>query len=159
MWIVEVEMAFSQLGVTDKEFEAKLRWGVTLIAEHLNYLADEIYKKPAIIYNYLKALKPLYVRLNDDGNTIAAFDLVLPKVGTLITGSQNEECINMLDARIKEFDLSRDQYQWYLDLRRHGIIKHSRFSVAFNLMVFLTTALTDVRDAVPFPRWYGKAIN
>lgn len=145
--------------VTAKEFETKLQWGVALTAEHLSYLADEIYKKPVIIYNYPKALKPFYVRLNDDGNTVAAFDMALPKVGVLITGSQNEERINMINARIKEFNLPKDQYEWYLDLRRHGAVKNSGFSLSSDLMVLLTTGLTDVRDAIPFPRSYGKAIN
>lgn len=145
--------------VTTKEFETKLQWGVGLTSEHLSYLADEIYKKPFIIYNYPKALKPFYVRSNDDGHTVAAFDMILPKVGVLITGSQNEERINMLNARIKEVNLPRDQYEWYLDLRRHGSVQHSGFSLSFDLMVLLTTGLNDVRDAIPFPRSYGKAIN
>ncbi|GLT64819.1 hypothetical protein SLA2020_372890 [Shorea laevis] len=145
--------------VSVKEFETKLQWGVALTEEHLRYLADEMYAKPVIIYNYPKKLKPFYVRLNDDGNTVAAFEMVLPKVGTLITGSQNEERINMLSARIKEFDLPKEQYEWYLDLRRHGTVKHSGFSLAFDLMVLLTTGLTDVRDAIPFPRSCGMEIN
>ncbi|GLU08030.1 hypothetical protein SLE2022_249600 [Rubroshorea leprosula] len=145
--------------VTDKEFETELQWGVALTAEHLSYLADVIYKKRVIIYNYPKELKPFYVRLNDDRCTVAAFEMVLPEVGTLITGSQNEERVNMLSARIKEFKLPRDQYEWYLDLRRHGTVKHSGFSVAFDLMVLLATGLTDVRDTIPFLRSDGNAIN
>ncbi|GKU85930.1 hypothetical protein SLEP1_g529 [Rubroshorea leprosula] len=145
--------------VTDKEFETELQWGVALTAEHLSYLADVIYKKRVIIYNYPKELKPFYVRLNDDRCTVAAFEMVLPEVGTLITGSQNEERVNMLNARIKEFKLPRDQYEWYLDLRRHGTVKHSGFSLAFDLMVLLTTGLTDVKDTIPFLRSDSKKIN
>ncbi|KAG4137816.1 hypothetical protein ERO13_D07G095300v2 [Gossypium hirsutum] len=145
--------------VTDKTFETKLRWGVPLTAEHLSYLADDHYKRPVIIYDYPKAVKPFYVRLNDDGKTVAAFDMVVPKMGTVITGSQSEERLDMLSARMKEFDLSRDQYEWYQDLRKHGTVKHSGFRLGFDLMVLLMTGLTDVRDVVPFPRTHGKANN
>ncbi|KAE8685289.1 Asparagine--tRNA ligase [Hibiscus syriacus] len=145
--------------VPDKAFEAQLQWGVPLTAEHLSYLADDHYKRPVIIYDYPKAVKPFYVRLNDDGTAVAAFEMVVPKIGTVITGSQNEERFDMLSTRIKEFDLSRDQYDWYLDLRRHGTVKHSGFSLQFDLMVLLTTGLTDIRDAIPFPRSHGKTNN
>ncbi|XVE78163.1 hypothetical protein DITRI_Ditri13aG0122000 [Diplodiscus trichospermus] len=145
--------------VTDKAFETQLQWGVPLTAEHLSYLADEHYRKPITIYDYPKAVKPFYVRLNDDGKTVAAFEMVVPKIGKVITGSQSEERFDMLNTRIKEFDLSRDQYEWYLDLRRHGTVKHSGFSLGFDLMVLLTTGLTDVRDVIPFPRSHGKANN
>ncbi|KAL5862038.1 hypothetical protein ACOSQ4_003334 [Xanthoceras sorbifolium] len=145
--------------VTDRIFEIKLEWGVALTSEHLSYLADEIYKSPVIIYDYPKAVKPFYARLNDDGKTVAAFDVVLPKVGTLITGNQNEERMDKLAMRIKELGLPREQYEWYLDLRRHGTVKHSGFSLGLDLMVLYTTGLTDVRDVIPFPRSFGKANN
>ncbi|MBA0605632.1 hypothetical protein Godav_018185, partial [Gossypium davidsonii] len=153
--------------VPDKAFETQLQWGVPLTAEHLSYLADDHYQRPVIIYDYPKAVKPFYVRSNEDGKTVAAFELVVPKVslnfikrepklyvqiGTVITGSQNEESFNVLNTRITEFDLSIDQYEWYLDLRRHGTVKHSGFSLRFDLMVLLTTGLIDVRDVIPFPR-------
>ncbi|XP_016696518.1 asparagine--tRNA ligase [Gossypium hirsutum] len=85
--------------------------------------------------------------------------MVVPKMGTVITGSQSEERLDMLSARMKEFDLSRDQYEWYQDLRKHGTVKHSGFRLGFDLMVLLMTGLTDVRDVVPFPRTHGKANN
>ncbi|KAM7527479.1 hypothetical protein LguiB_030889 [Lonicera macranthoides] len=124
-----------------------------------SYLVDEIYKRPVIIYNYPKELKPFYVRLNDDGKTVAAFDLVVPKVGTLIRGSQNEERLDTLTTRIKELGLENEQYQWYLDLRRHGSVKNSGFRLVFDLMVLYTTGLNDVRDVAPFPRSCGKAFD
>ncbi|XP_012490912.1 asparagine--tRNA ligase, cytoplasmic 2 [Gossypium raimondii] len=145
--------------VTDKAFETQLQWGVPLTDEHLSYLADDHYRRPVIIYDYPKAVKPFYVRLNDDGKTVAAFEMVVPKIGTVIIGSQNEERFDMLNARIKEFDLSKDQYEWYLDLRRHGTVKHSGLSLGFDLMVLLATGLTDVRDVIPFTRTHGKANN
>uniref|UniRef100_A0A5B7BRA9 asparagine--tRNA ligase n=1 Tax=Davidia involucrata TaxID=16924 RepID=A0A5B7BRA9_DAVIN len=145
--------------VTDKKFEAKIEWGVSLTEEHESYLADEIYKRPVIIYNYPKELKPFYVRLNDDGKTVAAFDVIVPKAGTLIRGSQNEERLNMLSTRIKELGLPKEQYEWYLDLRRHGTVEHSGFSLVFDSLVLYATGLTDVRDVIPFPRRSGKSNN
>ncbi|KAF5746255.1 hypothetical protein HS088_TW06G00425 [Tripterygium wilfordii] len=143
--------------ITGKIFETKLEWGVALTPEHLSYLADEIYKRPLIIYNYPKGTKPFYVRINADGKTVAAFDMIVPKVGTLVTGSQNEERINVIEERIKESGLPREQYEWYLDLHRHGTVRHSGFSIRFDLMVLFITGLVDVRDVVPFPRSFGKA--
>ncbi|KAA8543561.1 hypothetical protein F0562_021693 [Nyssa sinensis] len=145
--------------VTDKKVEAQIEWGVSLTEEHESYLADEIYKRPVIIYNYPKGLKPFYVRLNDDGKTVAAFDVIVPKVGTLIRGSQSEERLNMLSTRIEELGLPKEQYEWYLDLRRHGTVKHSGFSLVFDSLVCYATGLTDVRDVSPFPRSCGKANN
>ncbi|KAK8694160.1 hypothetical protein V6N13_071716 [Hibiscus sabdariffa] len=142
---------------TDKAFETQLQWGVPLTDEHLSYLVDDHYKRPVIIYDYPKAVKPFYVRLNDDGKTVAAFEMVIPQIGTVVTGSQNEERFDILNTRIKEFDLSKDQYEWYLDLRRHGTVEHSGFSLGFDLMVLLSTGLTDVRDVIPFTRSHGKA--
>ncbi|KAG5252247.1 asparaginyl-tRNA synthetase family protein [Salix suchowensis] len=178
MWMVEVQMAFSQLedamNCADEYFKflckwvvenvadifgIKQEWGIALTPEHLSYLAEAVYNNPVIIYNYPKEHKPFYVRLNDDGKTAAAFDLVVPKTGTIISGSQSEERIEMLDARIEELHLPREQYDWYLDLRKHGTVEHSGFSLGFDLMVLFTTGLPDVRDVIPFPRSYLKANN
>ncbi|GMI66352.1 SYNTHETASE C2, ASPARAGINYL-TRNA SYNTHETASE 2, asparaginyl-tRNA synthetase 2 [Hibiscus trionum] len=145
--------------VIDKAFDTQLQWGVPLTDEHLSYLADDHYRRPVIIYDYPKAVKPFYVRLNDDRKTVAAFEMVVPQIGTVVTGSQNEERFDILNTRIKEFDLSKDQYEWYLDLRRYGTVKHSGFSLGFDLMVLLATGLTDVRDVIPFTRSHGKANN
>ncbi|KAK3004663.1 hypothetical protein RJ639_018280 [Escallonia herrerae] len=145
--------------VTEKTFGTKIEWGVSLTEEHESYLADEVYKRPVVIYNPPKELKPFYVRLNDDGKTVAAFDVVIPKVGALIRGSQNEERLNVLSTRIKELGLQKQHYDWYLDLRRHGTVKHSGFSLGFDLMILFATGLNDVRDVIPFPRSCGKANN
>ncbi|KAJ7950565.1 Asparagine-tRNA ligase [Quillaja saponaria] len=145
--------------VAENTFETNLEWGVALTAEHLSYLADDIYKKPVIIYNYPIEVKPFYVRLNDDGKTVAAFDIVVPRVGTLVSGSQNEERLDMITARTKELHFPTEQYEWYLDLRRHGTVKHSGFTLRFDLMALFITGLTNVRDVIPFPRSYGKANN
>ncbi|CAA3001419.1 asparagine--tRNA ligase, cytoplasmic 2 [Olea europaea subsp. europaea] len=145
--------------VTEKQFETKVEWGVSLSEEHESYLADEIYKKPVIMYNHPKEIKPFYTRLNDDEKTVAAFDVIVPKVGTLIRGSQNEERFNVLSTRITEMGLAKEQYEWYLDLRRHGTAKCSGFTFLFDSLVLYATGLDDVRDAVPFPRSFGKANN
>ncbi|XP_059660047.1 asparagine--tRNA ligase, cytoplasmic 2-like [Cornus florida] len=145
--------------VKDKKFEAKLEWGASLTEEHESYLADEIYKKPVIVYNYPKEVKPFYVRLNEDGKTVAAFDVIAPKAGTLIRGSQNEERFNVLSTRIQKLRLPKEQYEWYLDLRRNGTVKHSGFSFVLDVMVLYATGLTDVRDVIPFPRSCSKVNN
>ncbi|XP_027113941.2 asparagine--tRNA ligase, cytoplasmic 2-like [Coffea arabica] len=142
--------------VPGKKFEAKPEYGFTLTEEHESYLADEIYKRPVIIYNQPKEIKPFYVRLNDDGKTVAAFDVILPKVGAVIRGSQNEERFDWLSPRMKELGLTNREYEWYLDLRRQGTVKHSGFSVALDLLVIYATGLNDIKDVVPFPRIYGS---
>ncbi|XP_057534670.1 asparagine--tRNA ligase, cytoplasmic 2 isoform X1 [Amaranthus tricolor] len=143
----------------ENKHDLNIEWGVPLTEEHERYMADEIYKKPVIIYDYPKEVKPFYVRQNDDGKTVAAFDIIVPKVGAVIRGSQNEERLKMLSTRIQELGLSSKQYEWYLDLRRHGTVKHGGFSLTFDLIVLLATGISDVRDVIPFPRSYGKLSN
>ncbi|KAJ8431426.1 hypothetical protein Cgig2_004458 [Carnegiea gigantea] len=145
--------------VREKKFDLQTEWGIPLTEEHESYLANEIYKKPVIIYDYPKEVKPFYVRQNDDGKTVAAFDIIVPKVGAVIRGSQNEERIRPLMTRIMELGLPSKQYEWYLDLRRYGTMKHAGFSLGFDLMVLLATGITDIRDVIPFPRSFGKAHN
>ncbi|XP_058093506.1 asparagine--tRNA ligase, cytoplasmic 2 [Magnolia sinica] len=144
--------------VTDKEFVTKAKWGINLAEEHERYLADEAYKKPVIIYDHPKEVRPFYVRLNDDGTTVATMDIVVPKVGTLIKGSQREERLDMISRRIVECGLKQDQYEWYFDLRRHGSAGSSGFSFGFDHMVMFTAGLHDIRDAIPFPRTSGQLI-
>ncbi|CAA7050931.1 unnamed protein product [Microthlaspi erraticum] len=145
---------------TSRTFETKPEWGVALTAEHLSYLTDEIYKGPVIIHSYPREVKPFYIRLNDDKKTVAAFDLVVPKVGVVITGSQNEERHEVLNARINEFGITtREKFDWYLDLRRHGTVKHSGISLKMEHMLLFATGLPDIKDAIPFPRSWGKANN
>ncbi|XP_065875075.1 asparagine--tRNA ligase, cytoplasmic 2 [Euphorbia lathyris] len=145
--------------VSDKTFETQPGWGIPLTTQHLSYLADEIYKTPLIVYNYPKDVKPFYARSNDDGKTVAAFDMVVPRGGILITGCQNEERIEILEERMREVGLGKEEYEWYLDLRRHGTVKHSGFSMGFDLMVMFATGIPDVRDAIPFPRTQGMLNN
>ncbi|PNX92367.1 asparagine-tRNA ligase cytoplasmic 2-like, partial [Trifolium pratense] len=146
------------LKAEDKKFETKFDSGVKLTSGLLSYLADAIYKKPVLIHSYPKEAKPFYVRVNDD-KTVAAFDLVVPKVGTIISGSQNEERLNVINSRITELGLPQEKYEWYLDLCRNGTVKRSGFTLRFDLLVLFITGLTNVKDVIPFPRSYGKANN
>ncbi|XXG78718.1 hypothetical protein AAC387_Pa08g2604 [Persea americana] len=142
--------------VTDKTFETKVDWGIDLAEEHERYLADEVFKKPVMLYDYPKEVKPFYVRVNDDGKTVAAMDLVLPQVGAAVRGSQKEERIDVISTRIQECGLPQAMYDWYLDLRRHGSVKQVGFSLGFEQMVMFTTGLDDIRDAIPFPRSHAE---
>jgi len=143
--------------VTDKKFDNKVEWGIDLASEHERYLTEEIYKKPVIVYNYPKDIKAFYMRLNDDGKTVAAMDVLVPKVGELVGGSQREERIDVLQSRLKEMNLLQEPYEWYIDLRRHGTVKHAGFGLGFERMILFATGLENIRDAIPFPRYPGKA--
>uniref|UniRef100_A0A0D9XYR1 Aminoacyl-tRNA synthetase class II (D/K/N) domain-containing protein n=1 Tax=Leersia perrieri TaxID=77586 RepID=A0A0D9XYR1_9ORYZ len=140
------------LQVTDKTFESKLEWGMPLSHEHLSYLADDVYKKPLIIYEYPKQLKPFYARLKEDFKTVSAFDLVVPKVGIVACGAQKEERMDNLTSRIEESGLQIEQLEWYLDTRRHGTVKHSGFSIDLERLILFVTGLKDVQDTNPFCR-------
>ncbi|MQL68850.1 hypothetical protein Taro_001119 [Colocasia esculenta] len=144
--------------VTHKTFKTQIKWGIHMSEEHENYLVDEIYKCPIIVYDYPKELRPFYVHLKDDGKTVSAFDVIVPKVGVLVRGSQKEERIDAISARIDELGLPRQHYEWYLELRRHGTIKHSSFSLGFENMVMFATGIGDARDVIPFPRFSGNAV-
>ncbi|XP_006850236.2 asparagine--tRNA ligase, cytoplasmic 1 isoform X3 [Amborella trichopoda] len=148
--------AVELLKVAEKPFQSNIEWGVCLTEEHERYLSDDVYKRPIIICNHPKDIKPFYVRLNDDRRTVAAIDVIVPKVGALIRGSQREERFDIMDKRIQELGFPRDPYEWYLDLRKHGTVKHSGFSLGFEQMVLFATGLANVRDSIPFPRFCGK---
>ncbi|XP_025809975.1 asparagine--tRNA ligase, cytoplasmic 2-like [Panicum hallii] len=129
------------LQVKDKSFEAKVELGMPLSLEHMSYLVDDYYKKPVIIYEYPKQLKPFYARLMEDETKVSAFDIVVPKVGIVACGTQKEERMDKLTARIDDLSLPRDQLEWYLDIRRHGTVKHSGFSMDMEQLILLVTGL------------------
>ncbi|CAM0877762.1 unnamed protein product [Alopecurus aequalis] len=141
----------------DKAFENKVEWGIDLGSEHERYLTDVVFKKPVIVYNYPKEIKAFYMRLNDDQKTVAAMDVLVPKVGELIGGSQREERLDILKQRIIDGGLDLGQYEWYLELRRFGSVKHSGFGMGFERMLLFATGLDNIRDVIPFPRSPGKA--
>ncbi|XP_024514931.1 asparagine--tRNA ligase, cytoplasmic 1 [Selaginella moellendorffii] len=145
------------LEVKDRTFENPVSWGVDLASEHERYLAEELFQKPVIVYNYPKDIKAFYMRMNDDGKTVAAMDILVPKVGELVGGSQREERYEVLVQRLQELNLPTEPYEWYLDLRRYGTVKHSGFGLGFERMVLFATGLENIRDVIPFPRYPGKA--
>jgi asparaginyl-tRNA synthetase len=135
-----------------KTFEFPITYGADLQTEHERYLTEEYCKKPVIVYNYPKEIKPFYMRLNDDDKTVAAMDLLVPRVGELVGGSQREERLDLLDRRMQEAGMNRDSYWWYLDLRRFGTVPHAGFGLGFERFLMTVTGVTNIRDVVPFPR-------
>ncbi|XP_077213040.1 asparagine--tRNA ligase, cytoplasmic 1-like [Tasmannia lanceolata] len=143
--------------VTEKKFENNVEWGIDLASEHERYLTEVIFKKPVIVYNYPKKIKAFYMKVNDDEKTVAAMDVLVPKVGELIGGSQREERYDVIVKRIQEMELPLEPYEWYLDLRRYGTVKHSGFGLGFERMVLFATGIDNIRDVIPFPRYPGRA--
>lgn len=140
-----------------KKFEFPVSWGVDLASEHERYLTEEVFKQPVIVYDYPKGIKAFYMRLNDDDKTVAAMDVLVPKVGELIGGSQREERQDVLERRIKEAGMELEPYEHYLDLRRYGSVPHAGFGLGFERLVLFATGIENIRDVIPFPRWPGNA--
>lgn len=135
-----------------KEFQYPVEWGLELQTEHERYLTEEVYKKPIFVTDYPKDCKAFYMRLNDDGKTVAACDMLVPGVGEIIGGSQREERLDVLEARMKELGISENGYEWYLDLRRYGGVKHAGYGLGFDRMIMYLTGMSNIRDVLPFPR-------
>jgi asparaginyl-tRNA synthetase len=140
-----------------KKFENKVAWGVDLNSEHERYLAEEHFNGPVVLQNYPKDIKSFYMRLNDDGKTVAAMDILAPGIGEIIGGSQREERLDVLDARLAEMNLDPADYSWYRDLRRYGTVPHSGFGLGFERLVAYATGMQNVRDVIPFPRTPNNA--
>jgi asparaginyl-tRNA synthetase len=136
----------------NKKFEFKIKEGVDLQSEHERHLTEAHFKKPVIVYDYPKEIKAFYMRLNDDDKTVAAMDVLVPKIGEIIGGSQREERLDVLEQRIAETGLDRDTYWWYLDSRRFGTVPHSGFGLGFERLLMLLTGVSNIRDVIPFPR-------
>jgi asparaginyl-tRNA synthetase len=135
-----------------KKFENKVSWGVDLNSEHERYLAEEHVGGPVVLQNYPKDIKSFYMRLNDDGKTVAAMDILAPGIGEIIGGSQREERLDVLDSRLEEMGLDPVDYGWYRDLRRYGTVPHAGFGLGFERLVAYATGMQNVRDVIPFPR-------
>eukprot|EP01025_Chloroclados_australasicus_P020169 TRINITY_DN211_c0_g1_i2.p2 TRINITY_DN211_c0_g1~~TRINITY_DN211_c0_g1_i2.p2 ORF type:complete len:690 (-),score=102.76 TRINITY_DN211_c0_g1_i2:328-2397(-) len=140
-----------------KKFEFAVSWGIDLASEHERYLTEEVFKQPVIVYNYPKDIKAFYMRLNDDNKTVAAMDVLVPKVGELIGGSQREERLEVLEKRIKESGMELEPYQGYLDIRRYGTVPHAGFGLGFERLILFSTGIENIREVIPFPRWPGNA--
>jgi asparaginyl-tRNA synthetase len=149
--------AITILENADKTFENPVSWGVDLNSEHERYLAEEHFNGPVVLQNYPKDIKSFYMRLNDDGKTVAAMDILAPGIGEIIGGSQREERLDVLDARLAEMNLDIADYGWYRDLRRYGTVPHSGFGLGFERLVAYATGMQNVRDVIPFPRTPNNA--
>lgn len=156
-----VESDFAQVDYTDaidillksgKKFEFPVEWGIDLASEHERYLAEEHFKAPVIVKNYPKDIKAFYMRLNDDGKTVAAMDVLAPGIGEIIGGSQREERLDVLDTRMREIGIDPEHMDWYRDLRRYGTVPHAGFGLGFERLVSYVTGMGNVRDVIPFPR-------
>jgi asparaginyl-tRNA synthetase len=139
------------------KFAYPVSWGCDLQTEHERYLAETHFKGPVFVTDYPKKIKSFYMRLNDDGKTVAAMDMLVPGVGEIIGGSQREERLELLEARMKELDLSEEDYWWYLDLRRYGGTRHAGFGLGFERFIMYVTGMSNIRDVIPFPRTVGMA--
>lgn len=135
-----------------KEFEFPVAYGIDLQTEHERFLTEEHFKCPVIVYNYPMEIKPFYMRFNDDGKTVAAMDVLVPRVGELIGGSQREERLEVLARRIEESGMATEDYWWYLDMRRFGTVPHAGFGLGFERFLMMATGVTNIRDVIPFPR-------
>ncbi|MBE6728766.1 MAG: asparagine--tRNA ligase [Ruminococcaceae bacterium] len=139
------------------KFEYKVEWGCDLQSEHERYLTEEVFKKPLFVTDYPKEIKAFYMRLNDDGKTVAAVDCLVPGIGEIIGGSQREERLDLLLRRIEEIGGTEEEYGWYLDLRRFGGAKHAGFGLGFERLIMYVTGISNIRDVLPFPRTTGSA--
>jgi len=136
----------------DKTFEYPVSWGIDMQSEHERYLAEDLFKKPVIVTDYPAEIKAFYMRLNDDGKTVAAMDVLAPRIGEIIGGAQREERLDVLERRIQAAGLPQEDYWWYLDLRRYGTVPHAGFGLGFERLVQFMTGMTNIRDVIPFPR-------
>lgn len=144
--------AIELLEKADRTFEYPVEWGVDLQSEHERYLAEELFKKPVIVTNYPKSIKAFYMRLDDNDKTVSAMDILAPKIGEIIGGSQREERLDVLIRRIEEQGMNPDDLWWYLDLRRYGSVPHAGFGLGFERLVQFMTGMGNIRDVIPFPR-------
>lgn len=147
--------AIELLQKSGHKFEFPVEWGCDLQTEHERYLTEQIFKKPVFVYNYPKEIKSFYMRLNDDGKTVAATDLLVPGIGELVGGSQREERYDDLVRRMQELDMKLDDYWWYLELRKYGGVKHSGFGIGFERLIMYLTGVSNIRDVCASPRTAG----
>ncbi|MDO4587228.1 MAG: asparagine--tRNA ligase [Planctomycetia bacterium] len=144
------------LKTSGNSFEYKVEWGIDLQSEHERYLTEEHFKKPVILYNYPRSIKPFYMRVNEDGKTVRAMDVLVPKIGEIIGGSERETDLETLQIRMDEQGLEKANYSWYEDLRRYGTVPHSGFGLGFERVIQFVTGIANIRDVIPFPRTPGS---
>ena len=149
--------AIDALAGSGKEFEFPVKWGIDLQSEHEKCLTEEIYRNPVIVTDYPKDIKAFYMKQNDDGKTVRGMDVLVPRLGEVIGGSQREDDLAALERRIEELGFAREDYWWYLDLRRFGSVPHSGFGMGFERFIQYCTGMQNIRDVIPFPRTPGNA--
>lgn len=149
--------AIDLLKKADVDFEYKVEWGMDLQTEHERYITEQVYKKPVFVIDYPKDIKAFYMRMNDDGKTVAAMDLLVPGIGEIIGGSQREERLDVLEKRMDELGLKKEDYWWYLNLRKFGGTRHAGFGLGFERMVMYVTGMSNIRDVIPYPRTVNNA--
>jgi asparaginyl-tRNA synthetase len=154
---MEYTEAIEVLERSGRSWEFPVEWGVALQAEHERYLCEEYAKRPVVVVNYPKQIKAFYMRLNDDERTVAAMDVLAPGIGEIVGGSQREERLDVLDARIRETGLDPSAYWWYRDLRRYGTVPHAGFGLGFDRALAYATGMANIRDVIPFPRTPASA--
>jgi asparaginyl-tRNA synthetase len=154
---IEYGEAIEILKKSGQKFEYPVEWGADLQTEHERYLVEQHVGRPAVVMNYPEEIKAFYMRMNDDGRTVAAMDILAPGIGEIVGGSQREERLDLLDARIRKFGLDPGHYGWYRDLRRYGTVPHAGFGLGFERLVVYTCGLSNIRDAIPYPRTPGHA--
>lgn len=154
---IQYVKALEILKNSGKNFEFPVEYGANLQAEHERYLTEEHFKSPVTVYNYPREIKPFYMRLNEDGKTVAAMDLLVPGIGEVIGGSQREERLDYLLENVKYHKLSPENYWWYIDLRKYGTVPHAGFGVGFERLLMFLTGVSNIRDVIPYPRTPGNA--
>jgi asparaginyl-tRNA synthetase len=156
-----IESEFERVTYTDaieileksgEKFEFPVKWGIDLQTEHERYLTEKKFKKPVIVYNYPKDIKAFYMKMNDDKKTVRAMDVLVPKIGEIIGGSQREDNLETLETRMRDCGLNPEEYWWYLDLRRFGTVPHAGFGLGLERCVQFVTGMGNIRDVIPFPR-------
>ncbi|MFO7688350.1 MAG: amino acid--tRNA ligase-related protein, partial [Desulfobacterales bacterium] len=159
-----IEKPFARISYTEavailkrsgRAFEYPPEYGRDLQTEHERHLTEDHFQKPVIVYDYPKEIKPFYMRLNDDGRTVAAMDVLVPVIGEIIGGSQREERLTVLEDRMDACGIDRAAYDWYLDSRRYGSVVHSGFGMGFERLLMMVTGIANIRDVIPFPRTPG----
>ncbi|MEO8672045.1 MAG: asparagine--tRNA ligase [Tahibacter sp.] len=154
---IDYSEAVKILQNSGKKFDFPVEWGVDLQTEHERYLVEQHVGRPAVVMNYPEAIKAFYMRMNDDGKTVAAMDILAPGIGEIVGGSQREERLDLLDARMQKMNIDAAHYQWYRDLRRYGTVPHAGFGLGFERLVVYVCGLANIRDAIPYPRVPGHA--
>jgi asparaginyl-tRNA synthetase len=150
--VMDYTDAIAHLEKSNVKFEYPVKWGMDMQAEHERYITEEVVKGPVAVVNYPKEIKAFYMRINDDNKTVAAMDVLAPGIGEIIGGSQREERLDVLDARIREGGLEPEDYWWYRDLRKYGTVPHAGFGLGFERAIMYATGMDNVRDVIPFPR-------